>query len=222
MREERTRRLITVLVAAAAVALAVFLALAAYVMSRQGNVTLDVRIENFVLTHRTGWLVGAMKATTWLGSNVVFIPVVLVAATWFSLRWRDNRSAAELVATLAGAIVLYDIGKAVVLRARPSAIYRVGYNFSGASFPSGHTTSAIAVWGMLAFLLLRTLRPARARDSFPVPRCSSLRSVPCGSIREPREEVARDGATVQRSSDETRAEDRTMSTGDFFAYSLHP
>jgi membrane-associated phospholipid phosphatase len=159
MRQERTRRLIPVLVAIAALALAVFLVLAVYVVSRQGNVTLDVRIENFVLTHRMGWLVTTMKATTWLGANVVLIPVVLAAAAWFSLRWGDSRSAAELVATLAGAIILYDIGKAVVHRARPPAIYHVGYSFAGASFPSGHTTVAIAMWGMLAFLLALRASP---------------------------------------------------------------
>jgi membrane-associated phospholipid phosphatase len=100
-----------------------------------------------------------MKATTWLGSNVVFIPVVLAAAAWFLLKRGDSRSAAELVATLASAIILYDIGNAVVHRARPPAIYRVGYNFSGGSFPSGHSTSAIAVWGMLAFLLALRASP---------------------------------------------------------------
>ena len=159
MREARTRRLITVLVLIAALALTVFLALAVYVVSRQGNVTLDVRIDNFVLTHRTGWLVTTMKTATWLGANVVLIPVVLAAATWFSLRWGDSRSAAELAATLAGAIILYDIGKAVVHRTRPPAIYHVGYSFSGASFPSGHTTVAIAMWGMLAFLLASRAPP---------------------------------------------------------------
>jgi membrane-associated phospholipid phosphatase len=159
VREERTRRPITVLVAIAALALIVFLVLAAYVLSRHGNITLDVRIENLVSTHRTGWLVATMKAVTWLGASVVLIPVVLAVATWFSLRWGDNRSAAELVATLAGAILLYDIGKAVVHRARPPAIYHVGYSFSGASFPSGHTTVAIATWGMFAFLLASRASP---------------------------------------------------------------
>jgi membrane-associated phospholipid phosphatase len=166
MRDVRTRRRIAVLVAVAGLALAVFLALAAYVVSRKGNVAVDVRIEHFVLTHRTGWLVTTMKATTWLGGNVVLIPLVLAAAVWFSLKGGNSRSAAELVATLAGAIILYDIGKAVVHRARPPAIYRVGYSFSGASFPSGHTTSAIAVWGMLAFLLALRASPRTRKGLF--------------------------------------------------------
>lgn len=162
MRDGRRRRLITVLLAGAASALAVFVALGAYVKSQQGNLAADVRIENFALGHRVAWLVSAMKAITWLGSNVVLTPVVLALSAWFLLRWRDNRSAVELVATLAGAIVLYDVGKAVVQRARPPAIYRVGYIFSGTSFPSGHATVAIAVWGMLAFLLA-SRAPSRTR-----------------------------------------------------------
>jgi len=167
MRDERTRRPSTVFLAVAALSLAVFLALAVYVMSRHGNLPVDVRIENFVLTHRAGWLITTMKATTWLGSNVVLIPVVVAASAWFLLKWGDTRSAPELVAALAGAIILYNIGKAVVHRARPPAIYRVGYNFSGGSFPSGHSTTAIAVWGMLAFLLALRASP-RTRKALSV------------------------------------------------------
>jgi membrane-associated phospholipid phosphatase len=163
MRGEPKRRLITVLLMVAAVALSVFLALAAYVMSRHGEVPVDVRIENFVRAHRTGWLVVTMKTITWLGSNVVLIPVVLGAASWFLLKRGDSGSAIELVVALVGSIILYDIAKAVVHRARPPAIYRVGYNFSGASFPSGHSTSAIAVWGMLAFLLALRASPRRRK-----------------------------------------------------------
>lgn len=164
MRDGGRRRLITELLAGAASALAIFVALGSYVKSQQGNVAADVRIENFVLAHRVAWLVSAMKAITWLGSNVVLTSVVLAVSGWFLLRWRDSRSAVELVATLAGAIILYDIAKPIVHRARPPAIYRVGYSFSGASFPSGHATVAIAVWGMLAFLLASRASP-RIRTS---------------------------------------------------------
>jgi undecaprenyl-diphosphatase len=167
MRGERTRHLSTVFLAVAALGLAVFLALAVYVTSRQGNLPVDVRIENFVLTHRAGWLITTMKATTWLGSNVVLIPVVVATSAWFLLKWGDTRSAPELVAALAGAIILYTIAKAVVHRARPPAIYRVGYNFSGGSFPSGHSTTAIAVWGMLAFLFALRASP-RTRKALSV------------------------------------------------------
>jgi len=154
------------LLTVAALALSAFLALAAYVMSRHGEVPVDVRIENFVRVHRAEWLVVMMKAVTWLGSNVVLVPVVLGVAAWFLLKRGDSRSAIELVAALVGSIILYDIAKAVVHRARPPAIYRVGYNFSGGSFPSGHSTSAIAVWGMLAFLLALRASPYARKELF--------------------------------------------------------
>jgi membrane-associated phospholipid phosphatase len=166
MRDERTRRRIAMLLTVAALALSLFLALAAYVMSRHGEVPVDVRIENFVRAHRTGWLVVMMKAVTWLGSNVVLVPVVLAMAVWFLLRRGDSRSAIELVAALVGSIVFYDIAKAIVHRARPPAVFRVGYNFTGGSFPSGHSTSAMAVWGMLAFLLALRASPYARKELF--------------------------------------------------------
>jgi membrane-associated phospholipid phosphatase len=166
MRDDRTRRLITAFLTVSTLALSVFLALAAYVMSRQGEVPIDVKIENFVRAHRTGWLVATMKAATWLGSTVVMIPVVLAAVAWFLLKRGDRRSAVELVVALVGSIILYDVAKAFVHRARPPAIYRVGYNFSGGSFPSGHSTSAIAVWGMLAFLLALRTSPRTRKGLF--------------------------------------------------------
>ncbi len=102
-----------------------------------------------------------MKSVTWLGSTVVLIPLVLVVGGYFVLRRRDWKPLGKLGASLLGAVVLYDIVKPLVARARPPVRFDVGYTFFGFAFPSGHTTQAIAVWGMLALPAAGMMRRRR-------------------------------------------------------------
>ena len=112
----------------------------------------DPRFESFVISHRVAWATGLMKSVTWLGSTVVLIPLVLIVGGYFVLRRRDWKPLGKLGATLLGAVLLYDLVKHLVARARPPARFEVGYRFSGFAFPSGHAAQGLAVWGMLALL----------------------------------------------------------------------
>ena len=118
---------------------------------------IDPRFESYVIAHRSGWATVLMKAVTWLGSNLVLIPLVLGLGGYFILRRRDWRPLAKLAASLLGAVLLYEIVKPLVGRPRPPARFQVGYHFSGSAFPSGHTTQGIAVWGMIALLTAAAL-----------------------------------------------------------------
>jgi undecaprenyl-diphosphatase len=122
---------------------------------------IDPRFESFVAAHRAAWATGAMKSVTWLGSNVVLVPLVLIVGGYFVFRRRDWKPLGKLGASLLGAILLYDLVKSLVARARPPARLDVGYTFSGFSFPSGHATESLAVWGMLAILASAVLRRRR-------------------------------------------------------------
>jgi len=121
----------------------------------------DPRFESFVVAHRVAWATGLMKSVTWLGSTVVLIPVVLIVGGYFVLRRRDWKPLGKLGAALLGAVLLYDIVKPLVGRARPPARFDLGYTFSGYAFPSGHATESLAVWGMLALLTAGMMRGHR-------------------------------------------------------------
>jgi undecaprenyl-diphosphatase len=121
----------------------------------------DPRFESYVVAHRAAWATGVMKSVTWLGSNAVLIPLVLVVGGYFVLRHRDWKPLGKLGASLLGAVLLYDIVKPLVGRARPPTRFDVGYTFSGFAFPSGHATESLAVWGMLALLTAATMRRRR-------------------------------------------------------------
>jgi undecaprenyl-diphosphatase len=109
-----------------------------------------------------GWHRRAMDVVTRLGSIAVLLPVVAVVGLIALTFRRDVRGALFLVLSLAGAVVLYDIVKALEARPRPPG----GADLAGYSFPSGHTVAATAVWGALSFLLARGAGPWGRRTIF--------------------------------------------------------
>jgi len=86
-----------------------------------------------------------------LASTIFIVPVALALAVMFWTHRRRN-DARIFVAAIIGAEILSVTLKYIVRRQRPpEAVHLVG----GPSFPSGHTLTATAVYGILAFLLLR-------------------------------------------------------------------
>jgi len=122
------------------------------VVAREEAVRFDPGVLRWVVEHRVQWLTSFMKVATWLGSNAVVIPVALIVAAVFVVRRRSYGPFAQLAAAVVSSIVLYDVVKAVVHRARPPVTVRL-VHVSGYSFPSGHATIAVAVWGAITLVL---------------------------------------------------------------------
>jgi membrane protein DedA with SNARE-associated domain/membrane-associated phospholipid phosphatase len=121
------------------------------VVAREEAVRFDPGVLRWFVEHRVGWITGFMKGATWLGSNAVVIPVALIVAAVFIVR-RSYRPFAQLAAAVVSSIVLYDVVKAVAHRIRPPVVVRL-VQVSGYSFPSGHATIAVAVWGTIVLVL---------------------------------------------------------------------
>jgi undecaprenyl-diphosphatase len=113
---------------------------------------LDPRVLNWILAHRTDWATNVMRSVTWLGSAVLIVPVLLVVGGVYLLRRGDWRPLGLLMAAIAGAVVLYNLVRIFVHRARPPSAAWIGH-YSGYSFPSGHATQTVAAYGMLALIL---------------------------------------------------------------------
>ena len=121
----------------------------------------DPQVLAFFVGHRTPWLTGLAKTLTWLGSGFVLWPVVIGAglALW---RWRRQWLPAVLPAlALAGAWGWALLTKTLVARPRPPAVDRLT-TVHGWSYPSQHSAQALAVWGMLALMVMAG-RSFRAR-----------------------------------------------------------
>ena len=99
-----------------------------------------------------------MIAFTELGDTVVVIAVTV--AVFVYLAWkRAWRSAAYWLAAVAGASALNTVIKLALHRARPGELFYTGA--SAFSFPSGHSTTNMALYGFLAFLVAREVKPAQ-------------------------------------------------------------
>ena len=112
----------------------------------------DPTVEAWVVAHRTAWLTGVLRTLTWLGSNVVLVPVAALLGLGALVRWREWRPLVMLGVVLAGAAISVEVAKVAIERPRPPAHLSIG-TFTGFAFPSAHAAQALAVWGMLAFLL---------------------------------------------------------------------
>ncbi len=128
----------------------IFGALTEDVVAHNDAVLTDPDVTRFVVDHRVAWLTSAMLKITWLGSSVILIPLVVIVGSLLLARSRRT-DAALLVASLAGAQLLYDLVKVVVERPRPPEAYHL-VPVGPLSFPSGHAAAATAVWFAVALI----------------------------------------------------------------------
>ena len=104
--------------------------------------SLDVGVASWVSTHRLEALVTASKVTSLLGSVVGIVPLGLAIAWWLHRRhgWHHAR---WYILAIAGASACYLVLNHLVERERPPMGLRLVYDTAW-SFPSGHSTQAIA------------------------------------------------------------------------------
>lgn len=98
-----------------------------------------------------------MIAITELGDTAVVTVVTIVIFLWLAWK-RAWRTAAYWIAGIAGASALNTAIKVALHRARPGEMLYSGRSVF--SFPSGHSTINMVLYGFLAFLIARELRPA--------------------------------------------------------------
>jgi len=130
-----------------------FAEIAREVAAREGMARVDRHLESFVVAHRVGWVTSVAQVAAWVGSSFFLIPMIAIVGGYIRLKHHDWKPLIKLAAALGGAIALYNAFKLLIDRARPPASMRVGSPMPGSSFPSGHTTEATAVWGMVAILV---------------------------------------------------------------------
>ena len=111
----------------------------------------DQPLTAYLAAHRTGGLTTLFRTLTAIGGAAVLTPLAALAAAllaWYGRTWRPLWIAAL---TLAGSQLLVATIKLLVARPRPGAIFAV-LTAHGYSFPSGHATSSLAAFGILAWL----------------------------------------------------------------------
>ncbi|HET7388487.1 MAG TPA: bifunctional DedA family/phosphatase PAP2 family protein [Nocardioidaceae bacterium] len=149
---------LTLLVAVAIGAIWITLGLTQDVLAHEEVALFDLRAHAWLLQHRPDWLAPIMRAATWLGSNAVLLPILVIAAGAGGYLRRSWSPVVDIVVVYGGALILSSVMKEAVHRPRPPA---AGWlmHASGLAFPSGHTTQATAAWGILCVLACVGRRP---------------------------------------------------------------
>jgi membrane-associated phospholipid phosphatase len=126
----------------------------------EGDTGLDNRLADELHEHATGPLTEFFEAVTTLGNGIVLAGVAAIAA-YLLARRRYYAEAVLMVLAYVGAQVLSYSLKLAFRRDRPFFTDPLA-TLSTYSFPSGHATVSIAVYGALSLVLLRRLTgPAR-------------------------------------------------------------
>jgi undecaprenyl-diphosphatase len=116
-----------------------------------GLVNVDLAVERWAEQHATALSDDVLEAITHLGDTPTIIAVA-VAISAYGL-WRSRKPAIPLfvLSVVAGQILISNTIKVVIDRARPELRPRA--DFTGTSFPSGHTTAAAATYLTVALIL---------------------------------------------------------------------
>ncbi len=126
----------------------------------EGDTGLDNRIADELHEHATRPLTEFFEAVTTLGNGIVLAGVAAIAA-YLLARRRYYAEAVLMVLAYGGAQVLSYSLKLAFRRDRPFFTDPLA-TLSTYSFPSGHATVSIAVYGALSLVLVRRLTgPAR-------------------------------------------------------------
>ncbi len=96
-------------------------------------------------------------ALTQLGDPDVAWPVSIAMVLWLATLGRSPQAAIFYAVTVGGAAALNSLIKVLFTRARPNTFDYEG--FTAFSFPSGHATSNIVLYGTLAILITREIAP---------------------------------------------------------------
>jgi undecaprenyl-diphosphatase len=139
---------------------AIFVEVAEHVRSG-GTQAFDDSVIRWVGAHHSPALDAIMLEITALGTGIVVLMVVTVAALFLTLT-RHKYSAILLLASAFGGIVLNIVLKLGFHRSRPSVVVAAVHTFTS-SFPSGHAMSAAIVYSTVAYLAARLLRHRWAR-----------------------------------------------------------
>jgi undecaprenyl-diphosphatase len=125
------------------------------VIARGPLTDLDHPVERFAVTHRSLTMTDVMRLLSDVGSTSFLLPLVLLSVVYFVFRDRRWKPPALLAAAFVSDILLQDAVKKLVGRHRPPLSEMIG-RYPGGSFPSGHTTQSLVVYGLIALLVIRT------------------------------------------------------------------
>jgi undecaprenyl-diphosphatase len=132
------------------------------VRTQTGLVSVDRAVGRWSDARMTAMSISILDLVTPFGSTVVVVVLGVLAAVYAYWRWRNPAIPVFLALVIGGQLLLSNLIKDVVQRARPDLHPLAG--FSGPSFPSGHTTAAASTFIAVALVVGRDWGPKGRRN----------------------------------------------------------
>ena len=129
--------------------------------SDTGLVSIDRAAATWGAEHATSVSTFLLRAVTQLGATMTITALAIVLCIVEYRRLPSRTMPVYLLVVVLGQLLIVNLIKVAVARARPDIDPLAA--FTGASFPSGHTTAAASFYAAVALLLGRG-RPLRARS----------------------------------------------------------
>ncbi|HVN72664.1 MAG TPA: bifunctional DedA family/phosphatase PAP2 family protein [Desulfomonilia bacterium] len=127
-------------------------------------VMVDKWVVDQVLFFRSPFTTHLMEVVTQLGGMKFIVPVSLAIVSYLILKKRFDRAAVFAVAIVGGSL-LNSILKAMIHRPRPISDTTL-IAVSGWSFPSGHAMNSMIFYGMITYLIVRSVDSWKVRAFF--------------------------------------------------------
>ncbi len=145
---------LTLLLIAFVYILSVFVGTIQDVVTAEPLVAADIRVANLLYVFRDAELIKVFLWITLLAKwqMVVSFAIITSVLLWF---WRKRSYILPFLVTINGSYLFYTLSKIIIHRPRPEIAY---YLESGYSFPSGHATMAVALYGFLIYILFWELK----------------------------------------------------------------
>ena len=118
----------------------------------------ELELEAGMLEAVADWRWPSFHKSIWLeepGGSTFLLPFVMLA-TWAAARLGRSVEAIAIAASFIGAKPILLLGRLLFRRGRPDLIADGIAAPATESFPSGHTLQAFCVWGVFAYLWLRS------------------------------------------------------------------
>lgn len=111
----------------------------------------DQNVLEFFVHHRVEWLSFVMLSLTYAGGYLIASMVTLFSILSFYIH-KQTKKILPLLLSIGGSSITVFILKHIFERIRPDILKAI-YIESGYSLPSGHATTAIALYGFLMFVI---------------------------------------------------------------------